>query len=64
MPGSREDEKKRFFCSFTTNPAGWETRMNLSLADKIIKAHGGKMNVSSEKGSGTEMKILVPNSIT
>jgi len=41
-PGSREDGKKSFFRSFTTNRARRGTGLGLNLAYDIIKAHGRK----------------------
>ncbi len=46
---------------FTTKPAGQGTGLGLSLAyDIITKGHGGKINVTTYEGSGSEFIIELP----
>jgi C4-dicarboxylate-specific signal transduction histidine kinase len=45
---------------FTTKPTGEGTGLGLSLSYDIIKAHGGTLNVETDKGEGTEFIILLP----
>ncbi len=45
---------------FTTKPTGQGTGLGLSLAYDIVKAHGGEINVASEKGTGTAFTIQLP----
>jgi two-component system, NtrC family, sensor kinase len=62
--GIPEDVKQKIFEPFfTTKPAGSGTGLGLSLSFDIIKAHGGKIEVNSEEGVGTEfiISLLVKN---
>jgi len=43
---------------FTTKQTG--TGLGLAIAHKIIEAHGGELNVESEKGKGTTVSIILP----
>jgi signal transduction histidine kinase len=45
---------------FTTKPTGQGTGLGLSLSYDIVKAHGGELQVKSEKGIGTELIIKLP----
>jgi len=45
---------------FTTKPTGQGTGLGLSLSYDVIKAHGGKIEVSSKEGVGTEFLIQLP----
>lgn len=45
---------------FTTKPAGKGTGLGLSLSYDIVKAHGGKLNVITGVGKGTEFIIQLP----
>ncbi len=45
---------------FTTKPTGQGTGLGLSLAYDIIQAHGGNIQVLSNKNSGTEFIIQLP----
>lgn len=45
---------------FTTKPVGKGTGLGLSLAYGIIKKHGGKIEVSSEKGVGSKFCVTLP----
>jgi signal transduction histidine kinase len=46
---------------FTTKPTGQGTGLGLSLSYDIVKAHGGKIEVESSPGLGTEFRITLPN---
>jgi signal transduction histidine kinase len=45
---------------FTTKPAGEGTGLGLSLARKIVLAHGGAIDVSSEVGRGSTFTVRLP----
>ncbi|HWD89774.1 MAG TPA: ATP-binding protein [Mucilaginibacter sp.] len=46
---------------FTTKPTGEGTGLGLSLSyDIVVKAHGGKINVESREGNGSEFTVTLP----
>ncbi|MFH1076092.1 MAG: ATP-binding protein [Pseudomonadota bacterium] len=45
---------------FTTKPVGQGTGLGMSIAYDIIKAHGGKISVTSEEGIGTTVTVGLP----
>lgn len=58
---SPEIKDKIFQPFFTTKPSGQGTGLGLSLSYDIIKAHGGKIEVKTEEGKGTEFIITLPS---
>ncbi|MDE3214485.1 MAG: two-component sensor histidine kinase [Bacteroidota bacterium] len=53
-------KNKIFQPFFTTKPTGSGTGLGLSLSYDIVKAHGGKIELNSEEGEGTEFTIELP----
>jgi signal transduction histidine kinase len=51
---------KLFEPFFTTKPVGKGTGLGLHVAYKIVKAHGGKIDVASTVGEGTEFAVFLP----
>lgn len=57
---SQEVQNKMFDPFFTTKPVGQGTGLGLSLAYKIIKDHHGEVEVDSDIGVGTRIRIYFP----
>ncbi len=61
-PGIPDEVKSRLFDPFfTTKPVGKGTGLGLSISYSIIvEKHGGKLDVSSTPGKGTEFRLVIP----
>ena len=57
-PGIPEEVKNRLFQPFTTTKPGG-SGLGLFSAKRIVEAHGGRMEIGSEKGKGTAVKIYL-----
>lgn len=55
-----EIANKIFQPFFTTKPTGQGTGLGLSLSYDIVKAHGGKLDFSTQAGTGTTFFIALP----
>jgi signal transduction histidine kinase len=57
--GISEDVINRIFDPFfTTKSSG--TGIGLSICHELVQAHGGTIQVNSEKGRGTTVRISIP----
>jgi len=56
-----EVREKMFNPFFTTKPAGEGTGLGLSMShDIIVKQHGGSIDIETEAGQFTELRIILP----
>ena len=56
-----EVKEKMFNPFFTTKPAGEGTGLGLSIShDIIVKQHGGSIEVDTQPGEFTEVRIILP----
>ena len=59
-----EVKDKMFNPFFTTKPAGEGTGLGLSIShDIIVKQHGGSIEVDTQVGEFTEIKIILPRAV-
>jgi signal transduction histidine kinase len=59
--GITEESKKKIFDPFfTTKKMGEGTGLGLTICEKIIKEHSGKINVESRVGKGSTFSIVIP----
>jgi signal transduction histidine kinase len=56
----REIQSKIFDPGFTTKKAGLGTGLGLSICLKIVRDHGGRIDLESETGRGTTFTIVLP----
>lgn len=57
----REHMEKLFIPFFTTSPSG--TGLGLSISQKIVEAHRGRIEVTSEEGKYARFSILLPGAV-
>lgn len=62
-PGMTDDVRRRAFDPFfTTNPPGSGARgLGLSLVQRIVEEHAGRVVLESDQGRGTRVKLYFPS---
>jgi two-component system NtrC family sensor kinase len=55
-----ENLEKAFEPFFSTKPVGKGTGLGLSLCFGIVEAHGGRIDIKSRVGEGTEVTVTLP----
>ncbi len=59
--GMPEEVLKKIFDPFFTTKSGTQgTGLGLSISHEIIQEHGGRIEVDTEEGEGTEFRITLP----
>jgi len=59
-----EAKEKMFNPFFTTKPAGEGTGLGLSIChDIIVKQHGGSIEVDTQPGEFTEIRVILPREL-
>ncbi len=56
-----EDLSKVIEPFFTTKPEGKGTGLGLPICRRIVKEHGGKLEIASEPGKGTTVRVVMPS---
>ncbi len=59
----KENVERIFDPFFTTKPVGQGTGLGLAISYKIVQAHQGRIEVRSELGEGTEVRVLIPRGL-
>ncbi|MGE5546059.1 MAG: response regulator [Solirubrobacterales bacterium] len=59
----KENLERIFDPFFTTKPVGQGTGLGLAISYKIVQAHDGRIEVDSEPGRGTEVRVVIPRSL-
>lgn len=61
-PGIPEENLHRIFEPFfTTRPVGSGMGLGLTIADAIVRAHGGRIEVETTAGSGSTFRVFLPS---
>ena len=61
--GMDEETKEKIFTLFFSSKDRMGTGMGLFISEKIIKQHGGKINVNSAPGRGSKFSVRIPKII-
>jgi signal transduction histidine kinase len=56
--------KKALEPFFTTKSPGKGAGLGLSICEDIVRGHHGRMEIASEEGKGSSIRVLLPLSST
>ncbi len=59
-PGIPKEQQERLFERYKSKGAGGKNGLGLSISSQIVQLHGGRIEVVSEEGQGTEIRLLLP----
>ncbi|MBW2243361.1 MAG: response regulator, partial [Deltaproteobacteria bacterium] len=60
-PGIEADVQARLFEPFfTTKGAGQGSGLGLAMCQRIVRGHGGRIELTSEPGKGTQVRVILP----
>ncbi|MBD3165684.1 HAMP domain-containing protein [bacterium] len=59
-PGIPEEVQARLFEAFATHGKKGGTGLGLAVASRVVREHGGEIEVQSETGAGTTFKLRLP----
>jgi two-component system NtrC family sensor kinase len=60
MGMSEEVKRKAFEPFFTTKEPGKGAGLGLAICDEIIRSHHGKLEIESEEGKGSTVRVQLP----
>ena len=60
--GIPEELRDRVFDRFVKGPGSSGSGLGLAIARDVVLAHGGTIELSSEVGKGTEVRLTLPPS--
>ena len=58
--GIPEEVRSRVFDRFVKGPGSPGAGLGLAIAKDIVTAHGGSIDLTSEVGKGTEVRVTLP----
>ena len=58
--GMDEEVKRKLFTSFFSTKGGKGTGLGLLVTQKIVKEHGGTIEVKSKQGEGSTFTVKIP----
>jgi signal transduction histidine kinase len=59
-PGIPEDQISKIFNLFESTKGARGTGIGLAVSQKIIREHGGEINIESEAGKGSRFTLSIP----
>lgn len=63
-PGISPEQQSRLFERYKSKGAGGKNGLGLSISSQIVQLHGGRIEVRSREGEGTEIVVWLPGAET